>query len=73
MSKFLTIVCTYHPPTPPKTQPQNPNPQTPCEEFIGMLYGQTIGLIVNKIHYSYLHMRSGVVGLRRAEAILTVT
>ena len=51
MSKFLTSVCTYNPPT----TPPNPNP---CVMKL-LIYGQIIK--VNKIYYSYLHVKSGVV------------
>ena len=44
----------------PKPQTPNPKPQTP--------YGQII--IVNKIYYSYLHVKSGAVCPQALRAVL---
>ena len=51
MSKFLTGVCTDNIP------PTTPNPPTLERKLL--IYGQII--IVNKIDYSYLHVKFGVV------------
>ena len=40
----------------PQPQPSDPYPQTQYDKLL--MYGQL--LLVNKIHYIYLHMRSGL-------------